>query len=60
MRITKPKLEMSCSVYTDVCVRNPGPMEEFAIKNAAPMLTPVNEGSVPVGLIFFNFNLMCI
>ena len=34
--ITKPKLVISCCVNTVVCVRNPGPMEELAIKNAAP------------------------
>jgi hypothetical protein len=60
MMITNPKLVASCSVYTDVCVRKPGPMEEFAIKNAAPKLTPVKEGSVEAGLVFFNFNLVCI
>src|SRR5688572_1365018 len=35
-RITKPKLVNSCWVKTVVCVMNPGPIAEVAIKNAAP------------------------
>jgi hypothetical protein len=34
---------MSLSVKTEVCVRKPGPMEELAIKKAAPKLTPPNN-----------------
>src|ERR1035437_9745497 len=36
--ITKPKLVINCCVNTVVCVRNPGPMEELAIKKAAPKI----------------------
>ena len=32
----KPKLVRSCWVKTVVCVMNPGPMADVAIKNAAP------------------------
>ena len=35
-RITKPKLASSCWVKTVVCVKNPGPIAEVAIKKAAP------------------------
>jgi hypothetical protein len=36
IRMTKPKLVSSCCVNTVVCVMNPGPIAEVAIKNAAP------------------------
>lgn len=35
-RITNPKLVKSCDVKTVVCVMNPGPIAEVAIKKAAP------------------------
>jgi hypothetical protein len=38
MRITNPKLVSNCSVNSDVCVRNPGPMADVAIRNAAPRM----------------------
>ena len=53
-----PKLVANCCVNTDVCVKNPGPIEELAIKKAAPKLTPVKLVRVGVDLVFFNFNLV--
>ncbi len=38
-RMTKPKLARSCLVKTVVCVRNPGPTADVAIRNAAPNIT---------------------
>ncbi len=38
-KITNPKLASNCSVKTVVCVKNPGPIDEVAIKNAAPSRT---------------------
>lgn len=35
MRITNPKLANSLLVNTAVCVRNPGPIADVAIKKAA-------------------------
>jgi hypothetical protein len=58
MTITKPKLVDNCCVNTEVCVRKPGPMEEFAIKKAAPKLTPVKDGRLGIDLVFFNFNMV--
>src|SRR5688572_28525639 len=42
-RITKPKLARSCLVKTVVCVRNPGPTAEVAIRKAAPKMIEVND-----------------
>ncbi len=39
MRMTKPKLARSYPVNTVVCVRNPGPTADVAIKKAAPRIT---------------------
>ena len=33
-------------------------MEEFAIKKAAPKLTPVKDGRLGKDLVFFNFNMV--
>ena len=38
MRIINPKLANKVLVKTAVCVRNPGPMADVAIKNAAAMI----------------------
>jgi hypothetical protein len=38
-KITKPKLAPSCAVKTAVCVKNPGPIADEAIKKAAPNRT---------------------
>ena len=38
-RITKPKLARSCLVKTVVCVKNPGPTADVAIRKAAPNMT---------------------
>src|SRR5437763_471203 len=40
-RITKPKLVISCCVNTVVCVRKPGPIEELAMRKAAPSTAPL-------------------
>jgi hypothetical protein len=45
MRITNPKLANSCPVKTVVCVRNPGPTADVAMRNAAPRMTDLNERS---------------
>ena len=37
--MTKPKLANNCFVKTVVCVKNPGPIAEVAIKKAAPVMT---------------------
>ncbi len=39
IRMTNAKLAMSCSVKTVVCVRNPGPIADVAMRNAAPSRT---------------------
>src|SRR5690242_7209313 len=44
-RMTKPMLAKSWLVNTVVCVRKPGPMEELAIKKAAPIIAPVFDFS---------------
>jgi len=38
--ITNPKLVSNCCVKTVVCVRKPGPMDELAMRNAAPKPAP--------------------
>jgi len=38
--ITKPRLAINCWVNTVVCVRKPGPIDELAIKKAAPITAP--------------------
>ena len=38
IRITKPNDVKSSSVNVEVCVRNPGPMAEVAIRKAAPSM----------------------
>src|SRR4051794_3364801 len=38
IRITKPKLVERSAVNFAVCVKNPGPIAEVAIKNAAPSI----------------------
>src|SRR4029079_15954668 len=48
--ITKPKLVSRSCVNTVVCVRKPGPMDELAIKKAAPTPAPPNH------LIFNGFD----
>src|SRR5574343_1649878 len=40
-RMTKPKLAISSRVNTVVCVINPGPIAEVAIKKAAPKTADV-------------------
>jgi hypothetical protein len=42
-KITKPKLASNCLVKTVVCVKNPGPIAEVAIKKAAPRMTDDRE-----------------
>ncbi|EMI13904.1 hypothetical protein C883_3399 [Bacillus stratosphericus LAMA 585] len=37
IKMTNPKLAASCCVNTVVCVKNPGPMADVAIKKAAPI-----------------------
>ena len=59
MIITNPKLVANCSVKTEVCVKKPGPMDELAIKKAAPKLSPVREGNLGA-LVFFNFNIVLL
>jgi hypothetical protein len=49
MRITNPKLASKDWVNTAVCVRNPGPMAEVAIRKAAATM---GEREINV-LIFF-------
>ena len=39
VKMTKPKLASSCSVNTVVCVKNPGPIDDVAIRKAAPIST---------------------
>ena len=39
IRITNPKLAFRLPVNVPVCVRNPGPIAEVAIRNAAPIRT---------------------
>jgi hypothetical protein len=41
--ITNPKLVSSCWVNTVVCVINPGPMADVAIRNAAPSKTDLDD-----------------
>src|SRR5258705_2103811 len=41
--MTKPKLVISFSVKNVVWVRKPGPMDELAIRKAAPNPTPPNN-----------------
>ena len=53
-RITNPKLVSSCWVNTVVCVRKPGPIEEFAIKKAAPNPAPPKN----LNLDGFNVNVI--
>ncbi|MPN49663.1 hypothetical protein SDC9_197285 [bioreactor metagenome] len=36
IRITKPKLAANFWIKTVVCVKNPGPIADVAIKKAAP------------------------
>lgn len=38
-KITNPKLAASWAVNTVVCVKNPGPMADVAIKKTAPINT---------------------
>ncbi|WP_204311685.1 hypothetical protein, partial [Enterobacter bugandensis] len=42
--ITNPKLVSNSFVNTVVCVRKPGPIDELAIKKAAPSPTPPMDG----------------
>jgi hypothetical protein len=44
IRIAKPKLAKSREVNTAVEVKNPGPMAEVAIRNAAPYKTELVRG----------------
>jgi hypothetical protein len=50
--ITKPKLVISCCVNTVVCVKNPGPIEELAIKNAAPKTAELLRKNVNFEMCF--------
>ena len=45
IRITKPKLARSVLVKLAVCVRNPGPMAEVAIRKAALVRTLNFDGT---------------
>ena len=49
--ITKPKLDSNCLVKTVVCVKNPGPMADVAIKNAAPVMADALETFFTIILI---------
>ncbi len=49
-KIAKANAALSLSVKTAVCVRNPGPIAEVAIKNAAPIRTLAAEP----GSFFFS------